>query len=164
MLRLIVALLPARLHIAGLRTAHAVRLRWWKLAGSKVRGCRVLVLDAEERVLLIRHSYGSGQWMLPGGGLGRREDPVTGGAREVREETGVRLYMAVSLGRTDDPASLHETHLIAGWTDDQPRPDGREILEAGFFPADALPPNRSERVAALLANWLRAAKAARPAD
>lgn len=160
----IAGLLPARVHIAALRTAHAVRLRWWRIAGSRVRGCRVLVMDAEDRVLLIRHSYGSGQWMLPGGGLAAREDPVAGGSREVAEETGVRLHVAVALGTTDDPGSAHETHLVAGWTLDQPRPDGREILEAGFFAIDSLPDRASAKVAARLADWLRAAKAARPAD
>ena len=63
--------LPAPLHIAGLRLAHALRRRWWRLARllgrAPVRGCRVLVLDREERVLLIRHSYGERHWTLPGG-------------------------------------------------------------------------------------------------
>ena len=156
-------LLPAPLHIAGLRLAHAVRLRWWRLSGRRVRGCRVLVLDVGERVLLIRHSYGSGEWMLPGGGLGASEDPESGALREVAEETAVHLHAVVPLGRIDDPLSRHETHLIAGWTKAAaPRPDRREIIEAAFFAADALPEGLAPRLAERLPGWITAAASAHP--
>ena len=155
-------LLPAPLHVAGLRLAHAVRLRWWRIAGRAVRGCRVLVLDSEERVLLIRHSYGSSHWMLPGGGLSAGEDPVAGGHRELAEEVAIRLTASVLLGRTDDPRSVHETHLVAGWSDDQPVPDGREIVAAAFFALHDLPSPMPEELAARLPDWLTAARAARP--
>ncbi len=155
-------LLPPALHIAALRTVHAVRLRWWRLSGARVRGCRVLVLNAQDHVLLIRHSYGSGHWMLPGGGLSRREDPETGASREVLEETAVRLDAAALLARIDDPLSQHETHLVAGWTTDHPRPDLREILEAAFFAPDALPQGLAPRLAERLPGWITAAAAARP--
>lgn len=161
MLRLI-HILPPRAHIAGLRVAHAVRLRWWRLRKRAARGCRVLVIDPAGRVLLIRHSYGSGQWMLPGGGLGRGEDPVAGGLREVAEETACRADPAVLLGRIDTPTSSSETHLVAGWSADAPRADGREIIAAEFFALDALPADMGRRLASELPEWVRAAKAARP--
>jgi len=156
--------LPVGLHVAGLRLAHAVRRRWWKLSGGAVRGCRVLVLDKRSRVLLIRHSYGSGEWMLPGGGLSRREDPLAGARREVGEECAIALEQAVMLGRTDDPQSQHETHLVAGWTGDEPRPDGREVIAAAFFASDALPARCHPDLGERLARWITAAKAARRAD
>jgi len=155
-------LLPAPLHVAGLRLAHAVRLRWWRLAGSAVRGCRVLVLDREGRVLLIRHSYGSGHWMLPGGGLSAREHPLAGAHRELAEEVAMRLTLSVLLGRTDDPLSIHETHLVAGWSDDLPVPDGREIVAAGFFALHDLPAPLPDTLAGRLPDWVTAAQAARP--
>lgn len=156
-------ILPATLHIAALRLAHAVRLRWWRIVRRRVRGCRVLVLDGADRVLLIRHSYGSGRWMHPGGGLGRAEHPVDGAQREVWEETGCRIEGALVLSRSDDPLSGHETWFVAGWTQDHPRPDGREIVEAAFFAVDALPqaiaPVLAERLPALVT---AAAAARRP--
>ena len=156
-------ILPARAHIAGLRIAHAVRVQWWRWSGAKVRGCRVLVLDAQGQVLLIRHSYGSGDWMMPGGGLGRDEDPVAGGLREVWEETHCRLHPAVEIGHFNDPVSRREAHVVAGWTDDEPRADGREIIEARFFALDALPEAISIKLRDRLPEWIKAATAARPA-
>jgi ADP-ribose pyrophosphatase YjhB (NUDIX family) len=157
-------LLPARLHIAGLRVAHAVRLRWWRVARRRVRGVRVLVIDGTGRILLIRHSYGSGQWMLPGGGLGAGEDVLAGAARELVEETSVRLSDPILLGRTDAPDSVHETWLAAGWSDDHPVPDGREIIAAGWFAPSELPQPIGARFAEHLGLWVTAAQAARRED
>lgn len=156
-------ILPARAHIAGLRVAHAVRVQWWRIARVTVRGCRVLVLNGAGQVLLIRHSYGSGEWMLPGGGLARGEDPLTGGLREVWEETRVRLDPAVELGCFTDPVSRHEAFLLAGWTADEPCADGREIVEARFFAAHALPETTSAKLRERLPGWITAATTARPA-
>lgn len=154
--------LPAPLHIAGLRIAHKVRLRWWKITGRPVRGCRVIVFNPAGEVLLIRHSYGSGEWMLPGGGLAAGEDPLAGARREVAEEAGLVLSAMASLGRTDDPHSIHETWLVAGWATGEPRPDLREILAAGFYAPEALPDPVHEGVVLRLADWITAAQAVRP--
>ena len=44
-------LIPPPVHRAGLRIAHALRTRWWRLARPRVTGCRVLAFDARGRVL-----------------------------------------------------------------------------------------------------------------
>jgi len=159
--------LPAPLHIAGLRLAHALRRRWWRLARrlgrAPVRGCRVLVLDEGDRVLLIRHSYGERHWTLPGGGLGRGEDVLEAAAREVREECGCRVTGSFLLGQGQGPRDgLHEVWLVAGWSTDAAMADGREIAEAGFFALEALPDPLSPRFAGSLADYVTTAKAARP--
>ncbi|MFI7605515.1 NUDIX hydrolase [Micromonospora sp. NPDC049366] len=66
------------------------------------RAARVLLVDADDRVLLFagrdparpEHRY----WFTPGGGLRPGESPAVGAARELAEETGLRL----------DPAGLGE--------------------------------------------------------
>jgi 8-oxo-dGTP pyrophosphatase MutT (NUDIX family) len=54
---------------------------------------RVLLLDADDRVLLVAHLPGDGRrvWTAPGGGLDDGEDHVTAAARELREEVGLAL-------------------------------------------------------------------------
>ena len=59
------------------------------------RAGRVLLLDARQRVLLF-HGYdparpGHGYWFTPGGGLDEGETMAEGAARELHEETGLRL-------------------------------------------------------------------------
>src|SRR2546423_15228920 len=57
-------------------------------------GAVVVVRDADAptpgRVLLLRQPPGPG-WSLPGGLLGRGERPAEGAARELVEETGIKL-------------------------------------------------------------------------
>ena len=41
---------------------------YWRLARGMTLGVRAVVLDEENRVFLVKHSYVSG-WHLPGGGV-----------------------------------------------------------------------------------------------
>ncbi len=159
-------LIPKPLHIAALQCVHALRLRWWRMMGTRVTGCRVVALDQQGRVLLIRHSYGVNHWMLPGGGMKRGEDPVIAGTREVLEETAVRLTGATKIGMITDlmHGAVNDVHVIAGWTNDIPVADEREIVEAAFFALDALPENISRKLPDVLPGYVIAAKAVRQAD
>jgi ADP-ribose pyrophosphatase YjhB (NUDIX family) len=53
-------------------------------------GVNVVLLDAQQRVLLLKHIFHPrAPWGLPGGWLGKHEDPLLGALRELREETGL---------------------------------------------------------------------------
>ena len=136
------ARLPRPLHRALLWAAHRARLAWWALRRPELHGCNVVVRNARGEVLLVRHSYQEpGVWMLPGGGIRPGESPVAAATREAAEETGCVLRDAQLIGI--DVVSLvgapNHIHLVAGMTDMAPQPDGREIVAAKFFPANALP-------------------------
>ncbi|GAA3337882.1 NUDIX hydrolase [Amorphoplanes nipponensis] len=66
------------------------------------RAARVLLIDAAERVVLLHGGDPARAdqhwWFTPGGGLADGETPVQGAARELWEETGLRV----------DPAELGE--------------------------------------------------------
>lgn len=149
--------LPPSLHRALLRIGQPVRLRVWGLLRRELRGCGVLGFNAEEHLLLVRHSYHErDRWLLPGGGLARGEDPVQAGARELFEETGCRLVEARWVGtdmRRMPAGWLNRIELVAGRCEGTPRPDGREIAEAAWFPLDALPPTTGVLVTTAVAIW-----------
>ena len=129
-----------------MQAGYRVRRLLLRVLRIRTRGVKAMVFNARGELLLVRNSYGhSHLFVLPGGGIGRREDPAAAAAREVREETGlevgalelVGLYFSAAEGKRDS------IHLFRGRADGVPRPDGIEVVEAGFFPLDALPPETS---------------------
>ncbi|MFJ3439683.1 NUDIX hydrolase [Streptomyces sp. NPDC086081] len=70
------------------------RAEWVKTLPQTVVASCVLLLDPEDRVLLLRYAAGqpgAGLWGLPGGMLDHGEDPLGAACREVHEETGIEL-------------------------------------------------------------------------
>jgi 8-oxo-dGTP pyrophosphatase MutT (NUDIX family) len=121
--------------------AHRVRLFFRRAFQIKTRGVKAVVLRGRE-VLLIRHSYfATDRFMLPGGGVGRKETVLAAGIREALEETGCRLDNVYVHGDFVSNSEGFPDHItvIVGETRDDPMPDAGELLEARFFPLDALP-------------------------
>ncbi|MBW8783368.1 MAG: NUDIX domain-containing protein [Novosphingobium sp.] len=151
-----------------MRIVHGIRVVWWRYRKPRLAGCRVVALDGDGRVLLIRHrirhSYGSRAWMLPGGGLRRGEDPLGAAARELAEEAGCGLIAPVLVAEV--PEVLHgagnRVHVVVGRTADVARPDRREATHAAFFAPDALPADTARGLAAAIPRWITAATAAGP--
>ncbi len=115
----------------------------------------MLALDGQDRVLLLRHSYGSGKWMAPGGGLRRGEDPLAAGLREFAEETGLELAQARLLQFVEEDlhGACNRVNIVAGRFSGQPRADGREIVEVGVFPLDGLPEWMPQGRAGKITEW-----------
>lgn len=135
-------LIPAPLHRLLYRVAYRLRAYWRRLAKPSIAGISVIVRDDKDRILLVRHSYGSGRWTLPGGGLGRNEDPVDCARREIREELGcalsdVALFEVVN-GKVH--GAPNRGHVYVARIEGEPRPDMREVVEAAWFAAESLPP------------------------
>lgn len=115
---------------------------WWRLNRSMTLGVRVLVVDAERRVLLVRHSYTPG-WHFPGGGVEKGESAVESATRELAEEGGVAPESApVLIGFYANHHNFPNDHValyrVERWRDVPPANTG-EIAEHGFFALDALP-------------------------
>ncbi len=108
----------------------------------RTRGAKVMVFDASGALLLIRNSYGrTGAWVLPGGGVGRRETVEAAAAREVREETGLVVHGLVRVSEHFNGAEGKRDTItvFAARADGAPRIDNLEVEEARFFPLDRLP-------------------------
>ncbi|MFN3475032.1 MAG: NUDIX domain-containing protein [Blastomonas sp.] len=132
------------IHLAYI-VAQRVRLLWRRTFQIRTRGVKAVVLRGNS-VLLIRHSYQAPDtYMLPGGGVDRHENAIEAGVREVREETGCALVNVREHGlfvSTQEGWPDYIT-VVVGETSSTPLADGREILEASFFPLNALPANLS---------------------
>ncbi|MFE2534942.1 NUDIX hydrolase [Streptomyces sp. NPDC059371] len=72
---------------------------------------RAIVLDAENRVLLLRYDENGGFWATPGGSLEDGEDHATATLRELREELGIDGN-TVELGA--QLAERSKDHLVGG--------------------------------------------------
>lgn len=149
-------LIPAPLHRALLPLAHRLRHRWRVWRKVHLAGCSVIVSRMDGAILLVRHSYGPQSWCLPGGGLGRGEDPEACARRELHEEIGITVDRMVRVGELEETisGSPHIAYLFHCLTDAVPQIDAREILEARFFPTHSLPEPLSAITRRRLELWL----------
>jgi 8-oxo-dGTP pyrophosphatase MutT (NUDIX family) len=70
---------------------------YWRIFKPKTAGVKVIIKYKDE-VLLVRNSYGSKKWTLPGGGVKKGESMERAAIREVREEIGISLNSVIRKG------------------------------------------------------------------
>ncbi|GGD44737.1 NUDIX domain-containing protein [Erythrobacter arachoides] len=146
-------LIPAPVQRALMPLAHRVRKVWVRMARRDIYGVAVMAFDARDRLLLVRHSYGTRAWSMPAGGMGHGEDPSHAIRREMREELDVTLddLQLVSQRVETIHGVSHHVWLYTARVNDPPQPDMREVIEARFFTIDELPEALEKRVRPRLA-------------
>jgi ADP-ribose pyrophosphatase YjhB (NUDIX family) len=118
-------------------------LAFSRLARGMTLGVRAMLL-ADDRVVLVRHSYVPG-WYLPGGGVERGESLGEALEREIREETGAVLSGPAQLFGVYRNARVHRRDHVAlyvcrAWERlDAPSVPNREIVACETFPLGDLP-------------------------
>jgi ADP-ribose pyrophosphatase YjhB (NUDIX family) len=133
---------------------------YWRFARGMTLGVRAVVLDADNRVFLVKHSYVSG-WHLPGGGVEVGETFRDALQRELMEEGRIELvgepglhgvFLNNHISRRDHVA----VYVIRQFHQDRMPEANREIIACGFFEAGRLPPDTTTgtrlRIAEVLEN------------
>jgi 8-oxo-dGTP pyrophosphatase MutT (NUDIX family) len=140
--------MSAAMKLADIRKRFEPLLRrifhlYWRFARGMTLGVRAVVLDRDNRVFLVKHSYVAG-WHLPGGGVEVGETFRDALQRELIEEGRIEvvgepalhgLFFNSYASRRDHVA----VYLIRQFRQDRMPEPNREIVACGFFDAAALP-------------------------
>lgn len=133
--------LSIRVRRLGYRIAFRVLQVAWFVRRPRKSGVKCMITSDGE-ILLVRHTYGTPAWDLPGGAIKRGELPLDAARREMEEELGLghAAWRPAGELRGSDSfrhdvihcfrADLHEPAL---------RPDPVELATTGWFAPNALP-------------------------
>ena len=116
---------------------------YWRMARGMTLGVRGVVLDGDNKVFLVRHSYVAG-WHLPGGGVEVGETFLEALRRDLVEEGRIELtgepllhglFFNGHLSRRDHVA----VYVVRQFRQDRLPEPNHEIVKCGFYAANALP-------------------------
>jgi 8-oxo-dGTP pyrophosphatase MutT (NUDIX family) len=137
----------------GYRLAYRVLQAFWFVARPHKRGVKCLV-TCRDRVLLVRHTYGSHAWDVPGGALKRGESALSAAQREMEEELGLDGVNWASIGELHGNVNrrrdtIHCFHVEL--CEPPLRIDRGELAAVDWFARSALPADLAPYAAPVIA-------------
>ncbi|GMR11610.1 MAG: NUDIX hydrolase [Anaerolineae bacterium] len=106
---------------------------------AKIEVAAFVFIRSEEGLLLVKQNYGSKYWSLPGGSVEANETIEQAAVREVKEETGLDVYLTRVIGiyrkRSENGLAItFEGKAMGGNLEER-----AELGECKYFPIDGLP-------------------------
>lgn len=145
--------LPVTLRRIAYRAGYNVLRLVWLVRRPAVDGVKCVITDGDS-VLLVRHTYGTPRWDLPGGRVGRAEPPLDTARREMTEELGVQIAdwnplgeLHVEIDHRRDTIHLFRTELRSPSF----RIDRGELSVVRWFRRAELPADLAPHVIPILA-------------
>lgn len=109
-------------------------------------GVTGIVFNAENKVLLFKHTYRKTAWSLPGGYMNGKEHPKEALEREIFEESGLTVSVDWRMKvRTDRETARLDISYIGTFIGGEFKPSD-EVSEARFCSMDDLPPIRRDQL------------------
>jgi 8-oxo-dGTP pyrophosphatase MutT (NUDIX family) len=142
-----------RLRRLAYRLAYRVLQVIWFVWRPHKRGVKCLV-TCRDRVLLVRHTYGSRAWDVPGGAIKRGESPLSAAHREMEEELGLNGVEWAEIGQVEGSVN-HRRDLIHCFRAEMCEPaltiDRGELAVVDWFARSALPSDLAPYVGSVIA-------------
>ena len=115
----------------------------------------ICIVEREDGLLLVKRGNepGYGLWSLPGGYVDRGEVVEAAAAREVWEETGLRVEIGRLVGLFSEAGNPVMVAAFAAKETGGQITIGPEILDLGFFSFDELPPLAFPRDEQIWTHW-----------
>jgi 8-oxo-dGTP pyrophosphatase MutT (NUDIX family) len=117
-----------------------VRLYWF-IFRPHTQGLKVILKNEQGELLLVRHTYGPGDWTFPGGSIEGGESPEQTARREMKEELSVQIYDLQVHGSFVSTKEYKRDHITvcSGSVTETLNPSPFEIAETQWFSRDHLP-------------------------
>lgn len=131
----------SRLKSLAYKIGYPIMKAYWFFRRPTTEGVRCLIINGN-KILLIKHTYGSTLRTTVGGGIKRGETYEQAVLREVWEETGIELTKVRNVGKIEHNKEfkLDTIHVFVSETDKTTIDmSDAEIKEAGWFSLDNLP-------------------------
>jgi 8-oxo-dGTP pyrophosphatase MutT (NUDIX family) len=146
--------LPVPIRRTTYRCGYRVLQVLWFVWRPHKDGVKCL-LTTDDRVLLVRHTYGRRSWDLPGGAVKRGEPPIEAARREMEEELGLGSAPWFEMGQVRGSVD-HRRDTIHVFRAEVGAPtltlDEGELAEARWFKRGGLPADLGPYVTPILAH------------
>jgi ADP-ribose pyrophosphatase YjhB (NUDIX family) len=127
----------------GARLRHRLFHTYFRFQRPVTLGVRAAIIDADNRLFLVRHGYVPG-WHMPGGGVENGQSVLDALRQEALEEGLIRIMGTPPLhgmyfNRRASPRDHVALFVVRDFEITGQRKPNYEIAETGWFPIDQLP-------------------------